>query len=61
MVEQLRSKAEGLKEEDLGSSVLQEEFDDLEKALWKEVGDLARFVPAENADIPGGRQCFPAE
>ena len=60
-LEQLRSTAEGLKEGDLGSSVLQEEFDDLEKALWKEVGDLARFVPAENADIPGGRQCFPAE
>lgn len=60
-LEKLRAEALKLKEEDLGSEELQERFTELEERLWAEVGDLSRFVSAESAERPPGRECFPLE
>lgn len=60
-LESLRDEVWELDEDDMGNAELQERFDKLEEALWEEVGDLNRFVPAESDEIPPARDCWPAE
>jgi len=60
-LERLRRIAWEMGEEDNGSDGVKERFDNLEKGLWEEVGDLERFVAAESDDPPPMRQVFPAD
>lgn len=57
-LEKLRKEALKLGEDDEGSEKLKGTFDELEKALWEEVGSLSRYVAAENTEMPARRRPY---